>query len=196
MRHVKKIVLAVLIIAAAISISLVIKKTEHISTNNPMIGDIDAPVVVTLFGYIGCEHCEEIRNNMITISSSNESVTLVWKDYPNTSLEPYALSDAIAARCAHEQDHFWDFQTELISTSNTEPADISQYITIAEKLEMDTKKMETCISKQKTIASIQADIVEAEEKNISATPTFFINNSRYVGEVSKQLLEDLINAKL
>lgn len=161
-----------------------------VTKNDATYGPVNATTTIVHFGYVGCEHCEDIQGILRKIADDTEGVKIVWKDYPNTSLAPDSLSAAIANRCAQEQDAFWEFQPFLFS--NTHRLNDEFYLAVANDLELKERKFENCLNKARAGNLVQASINEGNALSVTATPTIFINGERFTGAMTEFNLRSLI----
>ena len=166
--------------------------TPIISHDDAVYGSEDAKNTIVLFGYIGCENCEVLTSNILAFIDDTEegSVQLVWKDYPNTSLAPHALSAALAARCAQEQGAFWEYQEYL--RLNTNILNEELYVQIAKELDLKERKFTRCMNTNKTAEIVQSNISEGDQLKITAAPTLFINGERYTGAMNINEIRTLL----
>lgn len=69
------------------------------------------------------------------------------------------------------------------------------FVGYAKNLKLDAKKFQTCMDREETKASIDADIALAATVNATGTPTFFINKTMIVGADTLENFQKLIDAK-
>ena len=114
--------------------------------------------------------CEEIRKNWIDTGK----LRYISRDFP-LDFHPYAMAAARAARCAGEQNKFWEMRMALMRNANLLSPD---YITkTATALNLNAKTFAECTASTKYDADIQAQTVEGTRIGVGGTPTFVIGRS-------------------
>ena len=106
---------------------------------------------------------------------------------PPTTLPPHALPAAAAARCAGEQNRYWDLYAALFDQQNC--LSCKGVLTIAAEEQLDTAALQTCMERKTTVAVINANRSEASLHNISATPTFVIGPTQIDSSLDGQVIE-------
>lgn len=165
-------------------------------TNEPFIGYSDSPVTIVMYSDYQCEFCKSfIDNTLSTILSTYENeVKFVYKDFPLKTLHPLAESAAKAGQCAFEQDKFWEMHNLIFQ--NQESLTESSFNDFATTLSLDLTAFETCLNSQATIDEINADIAEGTALQVAGTPTFFINDQRLDGALPFDNFKTLIDQEL
>lgn len=162
---------------------------------NPMRGPEDATVTIVEFGDFQCEHCRDIATSLDTLRKEfPEDLRVVWKDFPNESLHNEATPAAIAARCAGEQGGFWTYHDLLFTQINL--LGTNTYTAVASTIGLDVDVFNRCVSRRTPLPLIQRDFEEGLALSITATPTIFVNNERFVGNLTTDRLREIIQSKL
>jgi len=151
--------------------------------STPSIGRSDAPIVMVEFTDYQCPFCqrfhlsvfEELKKNYVDTGK----IRYVSRDLP-LPMHPNAMSAAIAARCAGEQnkDKFWEMRHRLIVNANQLGAE--KYNALADELNLDRAEFQACLAKDKFKAQIEKDMTDAGLAGIGGTPSFVIG--RIVGD--------------
>lgn len=162
----------------------------EVTSDDTRLGPADARITVVHYGYIGCESCEDTQSMLREIAEEEMDVQLVWRDYPNTSLAPNSLSAAIAARCAQEQNAFWQYQPFLFG--NNERLSTEFYFAVAEDLDLNIRKFERCLETGRGAELVELSMQQGNALGITAVPTIFIGAERYTGQMTEQELRNLI----
>jgi protein-disulfide isomerase len=126
------------------------------------IGRADAPVTLVEFADFQCPFCKkfhtdaygELKKNYIDTGK----VRFVSRDLP-LEFHPFALKAAEAARCAGDQQKYWELNKA------------------AESLSLDGKAFQACLGSNKYKAEVQKDASDAATLQISGTPTFVLAKS-------------------
>ena len=165
-----------------------------------MTGKADAKVTVVEFGDFECPSCADAyqpMNDIIKQYSSNPNFNFVFREFPLSSIHPNADISAEAAEAAGEQGKFWDMhdllyknQGEWASSSNP----ITLFVKYAQQLGLDTNKFQTEVQAAKFANVIKADGDDGNAANVTATPTFFVNGTPYLGIPSQDMKDAIAKA--
>ena len=105
----------------------------------------------------------------------------------STDLPFHQARPAAAARCAGEQNRYWDLYSALFDQQSC--LECKGVVGIAEGLNIDSSALQACIKRNTTQALIAANLSEAELHNIRATPTFVIGPSRTDAKHDGEIIE-------
>jgi protein-disulfide isomerase len=100
-----------------------------------------------------------------------DKVSLVFKDLP-LPMHPEAPRAAEAARCAGDQNKYWEYHDALFDAASL-AAGI--YPDLARKVGLDEAQFKGCLDLGKHRMAVQADSQQARGLGIEGTPAFFIN---------------------
>ena len=116
-------------------------------------------------------------------------VRFIRKDLP-LPFHRQAKPAAAAARCAGEQNRYWDFYDALFDQQTC--LECKGVVGIAEELRLDTSALQACMQREATETLIKANLSEAKLHNIRATPTFVIGPSREDGKHRGEIIEGAV----
>ena len=154
---------------------------------NPKKGsaDVDA-IVLVVFSDFQCQACKELANTLNTLLQTVPDVRIAWKNMPNETSHPLAVSAAVAAHCAGQQGKFWEYHDALFEQQAllTE----TSLASLADTLKLDTTKFQRCFQEKETLPLVEKDLEEALALRIAATPAIFIGEDRFVGALSLDAL--------
>jgi len=142
------------------------------------LGKDDAPLTMVEFADYQCPYCRkfhidtlpELRKNYIDTGK----LRFVAMDLPLGRHENAAKA-AVAALCAGEQHKFWEMRDTLIMHASNLAEDA--IVGYAQKLELDTTEMQTCVASPRYLPQIYSDVVQAERAGIFATPSFVLGKT-------------------
>lgn len=169
-----------------------------------ILGDEDAPVTIIEYTDYQCPFCQRYYFN--TFPSIKDEyiatgkVKYLVKDMA-LSFHSKAKPSAYAARCAGEQENYWEMHDKIFLYQNqwsyAEDTQ-AQFTTYAEELELDLNEFTTCYENgsAKFDAQIEKDIAEATSKGLSGTPSFSINNQTIVGAQGFEAFKAAIDSEL
>ncbi|MBP8858188.1 MAG: DsbA family protein [Anaerolineaceae bacterium] len=162
----------------------------------PALGPDDAPVTIVEFSDFQCPFCARWHQEVWPqISETYQGkVRLVYRDFPLVQAHPYAQDAAIAARCAGQQDHYWEYHG-LLFAGEMELSDLA-FDAFAARLELDQTLFDKCLANPEVLSQVQADLSLAEMVGIDGTPTFFINGYRIKGAQPFEEFQKVIDSIL
>lgn len=170
-------------------------KTPELTRKDPILGASSPKVVIVYFGDYACQSCSKLSNSLENIVEDFEGeVTVVWKDFPNTSLNSESMNAAVAAQCAHEQNKFWEYHSLLMSHQSELGNDL--YVAAMKEVGLKEGKFTRCIKANRPEDEIKASLDQVTDLNLTVAPTLFINGERYTGQISQaelaQIVRDII----
>jgi protein-disulfide isomerase len=169
--------------------------------DDPVKGSQNAKVTIVEFSDFQCPFCQ--RFFLQTLPQIEEKyiktgkVRFVYRDFPLTSIHPYAQKAAEAAECAYEQGKFWEYHDILFQKqSEWVVAGESKFKEYAQQLGLDTQKFNQCLDSGKYANEVQKDYNDGLKYGVSGTPTFFINGIEVVGAQPYNVFEQIIEQEL
>jgi protein-disulfide isomerase len=160
------------------------------------LGDPNAPVTIVEFSDFQCPYCA--RHSLETWPQiwaefvDTGRVRWVFKDLPLTSIHPQAVKAAEAARCAGEQDMFWEMHDRLFAGQAEwagQASHVSFFEGYAADLGLDTASFNACLASGRWVDAINADVAEALRLGMQGTPGFFIDGYPVRGAQPFELFE-------
>ncbi len=130
----------------------------------------------------------EVKN---IISQAGDKVKVIYKQFPLTSIHPYAFKAAEASECAADQGKFWEYHDKLFDNQNK--LDVVSLKKYAADIGLDTANFNACLDTGTMASRVRADMEEAISKGVRATPTFFVNGKKHEGVLTLQKLLELAN---
>ena len=160
-----------------------------IRDDDTILGDRNAPIAIVEYASLTCPHCANFHNNVLPSLEKDYIDTgkayLVYRDYP---WDQSAYHAAVLAHTAGEKRFFPTLKI-LYSRLNewaSAPDVIGALKEIAKLVGVPASKFEAALKDEKLGESILMDrMVAANEYNVNATPTIFINGERYEGDSSE-----------
>lgn len=121
-----------------------------------------------------------------------DTVKIVLKNLPLTSIHDYAEQAALAALAAREQGKFWPFHDELFESKALNDKVIES---IAKKLGLDLKQFKKDMGSEKVQQQLNIDVNDANKAGVGGTPTLFVNG-RKVKNRGIQPIQKMIDQEL
>ena len=187
----KRILVGIVLTAAPIFTVRSLKQTAWgtflATPTNRQKGDPHAPVSLVEYSDFQCPMCARVQPTLhLLLDTYKGKVRLAYKYFPLMRIHRNALSSATAAECAADQNQFWPYQDQLF-TNQSQWAELQDpttvYLSIAKNVNLDTIKFGVCLADPTKHDIILRDEDEGKTREISATPTLFVNDQRLVGPV-------------
>ena len=152
-------------------------------------GPANATVQIVEFADFQCPGCAHFATNVSrplrAAYVDSGLVRIEYYDYPIYSAHPHAFLAARAARCAGEQDLFWEMHDLLYARqqewSLDRTAPVERFSGFAQSLGADAGEFEACLQSDRHAETVTANGMLGDQLGIRSTPTVFING-RNVGE--------------
>jgi protein-disulfide isomerase len=159
------------------------------------LGPDDAPITIIEFSDYQCPFCRRWHAEVFEqlLAEYPGKIKFVYRNLPLTSIHPDAQSAAEAAMCAGEQNAYWQFHDQLLSSEILGTGAYTQY---AQNLNLDMTAFDACMTTEKYKAAIQADSDFALDLGVRSTPTFFINGLAIVGAQPLDVFKQVIDKEL
>jgi protein-disulfide isomerase len=122
-----------------------------------------------------------------------KKVKLVFKNFPLTSIHPFAYKAAVAALAADTQRKFWQFHDKLFA--NQRSLNDAQIQGIASELNLDLERFNGAMRDPAIQKLIARDMEEGKKAGVEGVPAVFVNG-RLPKESSLQGIETLIETEL
>jgi protein-disulfide isomerase len=146
------------------------------------MGRSDAPVTIVEFTDYQCPFCQRyhvtVFDQIVKNWVDTGKARYVSRDFP-LPMHENAASAALAARCAGEQDKFWEMRHGLIVNANQLGAD--RYTALAADLKLDAPRFAQCLAEKRYNPQIQQDMMDGEAAGVSGTPAFIIGRATAAG---------------
>ncbi len=159
--------------------------------NPHSLGTASSPVV-EVFSDPQCPACGVIVPRMEKLIEDNPDLArLNYYHFP-LSYHDYAFIAAEASECAGDQGKFFEYLNILYANQNSISDDYLN--NVADGLNLDRKKFDTCLSEHKFKDKINAQMKKGSDLGLPGTPSFYINGTmvQWAGvEKFKAYLESL-----
>ncbi|MCA9980442.1 MAG: DsbA family protein, partial [Anaerolineales bacterium] len=165
------------------------------------LGDEDAPITIVEFSDYQCPFCrrhvDETMPTLLAEMIETGRVRYEFKDFPLDNIHPQARLAAEAARCAGDQEAYWEMHDRLFAgqelwSGQADPAEV--FGQFAAELGLDTAVFETCLDSGTYTNAVQADVAEGMALGITGTPTFFIGGYGISGAQPIDLFQTVVEA--
>ncbi|MCB0310224.1 MAG: thioredoxin domain-containing protein [Bdellovibrionales bacterium] len=175
-------------------------------------GFIDAPITLVEFSDFECPACRQFSIALEEVLQEyRHKVRFVLKNFPidhhcnpgiTKPFHQHACDAAHFARCAGEQDKFWEaaeFLYAFDELDRFEPGDrtLARLVSAGAALGLDQDGLRECLSSKRQLEPIRRDIEQADKLGLQGTPSLWINGKQLtiVHEDTLRAVFDAILAK-
>lgn len=163
-----------------------------------ILGNPDGEVVIELYSDFVCPLCyinnimihqaaKEYKN--IRVNHHNVPFDKECNPYLTIDMHPKACFMSKVAIAAGLQGNYWEMNSLLYENR---PKDIEKATELAKQINLDTTKFIKDLQSKETANEIRRELDEAEELEIDATPTMFINGEKIVGVKAYSNLKEIL----
>jgi protein-disulfide isomerase len=166
---------------------------------SPSKGPADARVTVVEYADFECPHCRELYESLQGIEAKYPQVRFVYKNFPLTTIHPWAQTAAIGARCAYEQspDAFWKVHDAIFENQDViSPENVwDKLVSFASQAGLNGDTFKACLSSADAQKAVDAEHAEGVALGVNSTPTAYVNGRPLAGG-DPQTLDQYIDFEL
>ncbi len=169
------------------------------ATPMPM-GNANAPVKLVVFSDYQCPYCgqwaSQVQAALINDYVKTGKLQFVYYDFPLGGAHKYSFLAARAARCAGEQNKFWEYHDVLFgqqsewSFSSGVPMD--EFEKYADQVGVNRTQFDTCLKSDKFADVVTANRMLGDQLGVAATPTILINNRKVLEPLDYAEIKNMI----
>jgi protein-disulfide isomerase len=153
-------------------------------------GPAAAAVKLVEFSDFECPSCRAVQTDLQSLFKDYPGqIQLTFKHFPLTS-HRWSIYAHQAAECMNAQGKFWPYQDMLYAKQlEWAPALVAPVEVLARyavELGADMNRFGACMSDVAVSREIYAEKEEGNQRQVSATPTFFLGGERFVGPKEMQ----------
>ena len=167
--------------------------------NSPSMGPTDAKITLIEFADFECPSCRQLDRILRDLLPQHPEIRLVYKDFPLTTIHPWAMTASLAGQCAIQQNpvSFWKIHDIIFDAQDViTPSNVWEKMTdFANQLGLNVETFRTCMANPATAHEIDQTTAEGHDLNVTGTPTIFVNGRRIVGP-DESLLKQFIEFEL
>jgi protein-disulfide isomerase len=162
-----------------------------------ILGKPDAPITIIEYASLTCPHCAHFEKEVLPKLKEKWVDTgkakLILRDFP---LDEPAMRAAMVARCA-PPDRFYPLVDTFFADQDKWVTQ-RDYRAALERLAklggVGDKEFKTCISDKKLEDQVaQSRLTASQDLGVDATPTFFINGTKYNGDPTVEAFDQLLS---
>ena len=169
--------------------------TVPVNAQDHSRGPKDAPITLVEYGDFECPHCGQAHYQLQELEKAfGESMRLVFREFPLTTVHPHAEQAAEAAEAAGAQRKFWPMHDILFENQDAlAEEDLLQY---AAAIDLDVEQFARDLSQESFAPRVREHFMGGVRSGVNGTPTFFINGVRHDGGFDFQSLFEAMNEQL
>ena len=185
----------VLFAEGGVEILLVPPRVEvAVADGTPARGPADAPIVMIEYTDFQCPFCTRVQPTLDALMKRYDGqIRHVFKNLPLPMHAEAQLAGA-ASLCAQDQGKFWEYHDWLFANQRTLNRD--SMVAKSGDFGMDVEVFTECIDRGAYIATVRADMAEANSFGITGTPGFLINGRVLTGAQPIEEFEAIIDSEL
>ena len=170
-------------------------RVEIATEGHPAKGPADAPVTIVEFSDFQCPFCKQVVPTLAQITQKyGDQVRLVFRQFPLSSIHPFAEKAAEAALCANEQGKFWEMHDAMFGDQSK--LEVSALKVTAGNLGVDKAKFDECLDSGRFAQRIKDDETAGSLVGVSGTPAIFINGRSFSGAQPYDALASAIDEEI
>jgi len=128
-------------------------------------------------------------------------LNLVYHNFP-LPMHPYAKNAVQSAIAAGNQGKFWQMHDMLFDNQDTWAGSANSgdaqkiFNSYAQKLHLNMTKFNQDVNAQATINRMNTDLADGNTLGVNSTPTFYINQHKYLGDYTLDGMKSAIDSYL
>lgn len=143
-------------------------------------GPANAPVTLVEYGDYECSFCGEAYPIVKHVQREmGDTLQLVFRNFPLTTVHPHAQQAAEAAESAAAQGKFWEMHDAIYE--HQDDLSTNGLLDIGASIGLDRATLERDLASGKFEDRVYEDFMSGARSGVNGTPTFFINGVRYDG---------------
>lgn len=162
----------------------------------PTMGGSDAKVTVVEFSDFQCPFCAKGAEVIQELKKKyGNKIKVAFKNFP-LPFHNQAEGAAVAGLCAQEQSNelFWKMHDGMFLQQDQ--LDVESLKKLAKKIGAKAEAFDQCLTSNKHLARVKADIEEGKKYDVKSTPTFFVNGQMINGAQPIEVFAELIDEEL
>lgn len=154
---------------------------EGVEITENIKGNPEAEVTLVEYSDFQCPACGAYYPVVKQVMEEyGDQIRFEYKHFP-LPMHQYAMQAAVAAEAAGQQDKFFEYHDLLFENQETWSQSATPnvlFIDYAEQLDLDMDQFRRHMNSTLLRDKVREDQAEGRDRNITATPTFFLNGER------------------
>jgi protein-disulfide isomerase len=149
-----------------------------VNAHDHVRGRTTGMVTLVEYGDFQCPSCGEAFPIVeALIEQLGDQLRLVFRNFPLTTIHPFAQVAAESAEAADSQGKFWEMHRQLFEhQAALEPDALARY---GASIGLDLPVFVRELANHTHFPRVRADFIGGVKSGVNGTPTFFINGARH-----------------
>ena len=177
--------------SSRMNVELIVELGPPVEERGHFLGSPSAPVTLVEYGDFECRHCGRAYSVLRQIRELvGDRLRLVFRNFPITTIHPHAQDAAEAAEAAGSQRRFWQMHDALFEHQTQLSGRHLRSYASQSGLDMDRFNRE--MAALAWAPTVRQQFLGGVRSGVNETPTFFINDVRYMGLIDVPCLRRAI----
>ena len=164
------------------------------TADDPTRGNPAAPITIVEFSDYQCPFCARVNPALDKVRAAyGDRVKIVFKDYPLPN-HPQAPKAAEAARCAGEQNKYWEMHDAMFA--NQRALEVPALKQTARAIGLNGAAFDQCLDSGKWAATVRSGSELGEKMGVNSTPTLYVNGRALIGALPFESFKSVIDEEL
>jgi len=184
--------------ATGASRPLSVEETLAALGKGPTLGSMNAPVTIVEFADFQCSFCRKFwADTLPKLKAAYVKEGKVQITYRHFAiLGKFSEQAAMAAKCAGEQEKFWEYHDQLFTNQGGLAFTQSKLEQYAKTLGFKATNFKRCLTTEKFRKKVEGETAVAGSLGARGTPTFFVNGRLIVGAQPLDVFQAVIEEEL
>jgi protein-disulfide isomerase len=161
---------------------------------DPVRGNPSAPVTIIEFSDYQCPFCARVNPTLAKVRETyGDRVKIIFKDYPLPN-HPQAPKAAEAARCAGEQQKYWEMHDAMFA--NQRALEVPMLKQTARAIGLEGGAFDQCLDSGKYTKTVQSGSELGNRMGVNSTPTLYVNGRPLIGAMPFENFKQIIDEEL
>jgi protein-disulfide isomerase len=166
--------------------------TLPVSDRDHINGPINPTVVIVEYGQYPCPRTAQAQPTIRAIQQQfADLLCFAFRHFPTPQSYPQAQRTAEAAEAAGAQGKYWQMHDLMFARQSA--LDNGSIVEYAVELGLDIARFLQEVTGHRHAAKIQTDQTSGRESGVIQTPSYFINNVRYIGPIDLKSLGSAVD---
>jgi len=161
---------------------------------DPVRGNPSAPITIVEFSDYQCPFCARVNPTLAKVRETyGDRVKIIFKDYPLPN-HPQAPKAAEAARCAGEQQKYWEMHDAMFA--NQRALEVPMLKQTARAIGLNGAAFDQCVDSGKYAAIVESGTELGNKMGVNSTPTLYVNGRPLIGAMPFENFKQIIDEEL
>lgn len=167
-----------------------LKSEIYSDQDSPIGGNSQGDISVVAFFDYYCGHCRNSLPNLASLTATDKSVRIIYKEFPIMS--PKSEVVARAALAAKRQGKYLEFHKALLETDEVGEEAVKLII---EKLSLNSEQLQKDMNDAKIAEALYRNAKLATSLEIAGTPAYIIGDQIIPGAIDAESLSKIVAAE-